>query len=567
MSEKFETENFEQLLEESLAGMKSFEGTVVKGKVVVIENGVAVIDVGLKSEGRVSLREFEASGEKELAPGDLVEVYVERFENREGEAVLSREKARREAAWEGLELSYKGNERVAGVITNRVKGGFTVDLSGAVAFLPGSQVDVRPIKDPTPLMGVEQPFMILKMDRLRGNIVVSRRAVMEESRSESRSELFETLGEGKVVEGIVKNITDYGAFIDLGGIDGLLHVTDISWQRINHPSDLLEVGQSVNVMVIKHHPDTHRISLGLKQLQENPWQDIGSRYPVNEIVKGKVTNVTDYGVFVELEPGIEGLIHVSELSWTKKNIHPNKIVSAGDEVDVRVLDVDAEKRRISLSLRQVESNPWDTLGERYKVGDIIEGEIKNIAEFGLFVGLEDDIDGMVHISDLSWEEEGDDAIKKYAKGDTVRAKLLEISPDKERIALGIKQLDADPFTKGLEGVESGSIITCIVSVVEENGIQVKTENDVFGYIRKSDLSRDRGEQKPERFAVGERVDAKVISFDKKSRKIILSIKARELQEERKAMEEYGSSDSGASLGDILGGAFDMEKMKESARKK
>lgn len=556
-------ENFEDLLEESLKDVDSFEGKVVDGTIVNMDADNVTIDVGLKSEGVVPVKEFGAKAAN-LNKGDTIQIYVDRLENRQGEIVLSYEKARREAAWEELAVAHEKNEKVLGVITNRVKGGFTVDLSGVIAFLPGSQVDIRPIKDMSPLMDIEQPFMILKMDRARGNIVVSRRAVLEESRAEARGELIKNLQEGQQLQGIVKNITDYGAFIDLGGVDGLLHVTDISWQRINHPSEKIHLGETIDVQVIKFNPETQRISLGMKQLEKDPWAGIEEAFKVEDVVKGVVTNVTDYGVFIELKPGIEGLIHVSELDWTKKNQHPNKIVSPSEEVSVKVLDLDTEKRRISLSLRQTTQNPWAAFAAAHKSGDVIEGEIQNIADFGLFVSLNSDIEGMIHMNDLSWSESPDAALKAYKKGETVKAKILEIDVEKERVALGVKQLTDDPFEKQMGSMKNGDVVTCVVAQVTANGIEVTVgDQEIVGFIRKSDLGRDRSEQRPERFAVGERVDAMITNLDHNSRRFNLSIKAHEIAEEKQAMKEFGSSDSGASLGDILGAAIDLEKMKET----
>ncbi len=558
------TEDFAALLEESLNEHRQLERTVVKGTVIAIENDTALIDVGLKSEGRVSLKEFAPPGQPaDISVGDQVEVFVERFEDSNGEAVLSREKARREEAWEILEKAFENTERVTGSIFGRVKGGFTVDLSGAVAFLPGSQVDIRPVRDVTPLMGTPQPFMILKMDRGRGNIVVSRRAVLEETRAAERSELVANLQEGQVLQGVVKNITDYGAFVDLGGVDGLLHVTDISWRRINHPSEALQVGQTVQVQVIRFNPETQRISLGMKQLEADPWDAVEAKYPVGSKFTGRVTNITDYGAFVELEAGIEGLVHVSEMSWTKKNVHPGKIVSTSQEVEVVVLDVDPNKRRISLGLKQTMENPWDQFAEKFKAGEEVEGEIRNITEFGLFVGLPGDIDGMVHLSDISWDQSGEEALQAYNKGDTLKVKVLDVDVEKERISLGIKQLTEDPFAAAVGGVKKGAIITATVSEVNDGGIEVTTSGGLTTFIRRSDLSRDRSEQRPDRFAVGEKVDAKVTNFDAGSRRISLSIKAKEIDEEKEAMQQYGSSDSGASLGDILGAAL-REKEQQSA---
>src|SRR5215470_9675711 len=564
---EYRKDSFASLLEESIGAGNGLEGSVLKGTVVAIENDFALIDVGLKSEGRVALKEFAAPGQKpELKVGDVVEVYLERMEDKNGEAVLSRDKARREEAWTQLEKQFKDNQRVTGVIFGRVKGGFTVDLNGAVAFLPGSQVDIRPVRDVGPLMGTPQPFQILKMDRARGNIVVSRRAVLEESRAEARNELVANLKEGQVLQGVVKNITDYGAFVDLGGVDGLLHVTDIAWRRINHPSEALSIGQTVKVQVIRFNPETQRISLGMKQLEADPWEGVELKYPAGAKYKGRVTNITDYGAFVELEPGVEGLVHVSEMSWTKKNVHPGKIVSTSQEVEVMVLDVDPVKRRISLGLKQCLDNPWASFLEKHPVGSVLEGEIKNITEFGLFVGLPGDIDGMVHLSDIDWQKPGEQAIADYKKGDVVRVKLLDVDVEKERISLGIKQLADDPFAAASTALKKGEVVTCTVSAVQDGGIEVTLGDGMTAFIRKSDLSRDRSEQRPDRFAVGEKVDAKITAIDPTSRKISLSIKAREVEEEKQAMSEYGSSDSGASLGDILGAAISRAQ-KDRARKK
>ena len=549
-------DSFAALLDESLGVASSLEGTVVKGRVIALENDVALIDVGLKSEGRVSLKEFAAGGaEPDLHVGDTVEVYLERMEDKNGEAQLSREKARREEAWTQLDKSFQANERVTGLIFGRVKGGFTVDLNGAVAFLPGSQVDIRPVRDITPLLGSPQPFQILKMDRSRGNIVVSRRAVLEESRAEQRSELVASLKEGQILNGVVKNITDYGAFVDLGGVDGLLHVTDIAWRRINHPSEALNIGQTVKVQVIRFNPETQRISLGMKQLEADPWEGVDLKYPAGAKFRGRVTNITDYGAFVELEPGVEGLVHVSEMSWTKKNVHPGKIVSTSQEVEVMVLDVDPQKRRISLGLKQTLANPWEAFVEEHPVGQELEGEVRNITEFGLFVGLPGDIDGMVHLSDIDWNRPGEEAINNYHKGEVVRVKVLDVDIEKERISLGIKQLAADPFEAGMSKLKKGEVVTGTIAAVTDGGVEVTIGDGVPGFIRKTELSRDRSEQRPDRFAVGERIDAKVTTIDRATRKVSLSIKAREMDEEKRAMAEFGSAESGASLGDILGAAI------------
>jgi small subunit ribosomal protein S1 len=550
------TENFADLLAESFGEGTNVEGSVVRGFVIGIEGDAVIIDVGLKSEGRVPLKELAAPGQQaDVSIGDEIEVYVERMEDLNGQAVLSRDKARREEAWGVLEASFEKQERVTGVIFGKVKGGFTVDLSGATAFLPGSQVDIRPVRDLGPLMGTPQPFQILKIDRRRGNIVVSRRAVLEESRAEARSELVSNLQEGQVLQGVVKNITDYGAFVDLGGVDGLLHVTDIAWQRISHPSEALQIGETVEVQVIRFNAETQRISLGMKQLLSDPWENVEGKFPIEAKMEGRVTNITDYGAFVELEAGVEGLVHVSEMSWTKKNVHPGKIVSTSQQVEVMVLDVDLSKRRISLGLKQCTNNPWEDLSTTYPVGTEIDGEIRNITEFGLFVGLNDDIDGLVHLSDISWENAGEEALDGFTKGDTVKAKVLDIDVNKERISLGIKQLTDNPFAGQADAYRKGEVVTCTVSAVTDNGIDVTVGENMTGFIRRTDLSRDRAEQRADRFAVGEKVDAIVTSVDKKTRKLSLSIKARESAEEKKAMAEFGSSDSGASLGDILGAAL------------
>jgi small subunit ribosomal protein S1 len=558
-------ESFAALLEESLGTREGFEGQVLRGTIVGIENDTAVIDVGLKSEGRVPLKEFGSSGpEAGLAVGELVDVFVERYEDKDGSVILSREKARREEAWSHLESAFQKGERVTGTIFGRVKGGFIVDLSGAIAFLPGSQVDIRPVRDISPLMNTPQPFQILKMDRSRNNIVVSRRAVLEETRAEARSELIANLKEGQILEGMVKNITDYGAFIDLGGVDGLLHVTDISWRRINHPSEALQIGQTVRVLVIRFNAETQRISLGMKQLLEDPWSGVAQKYPTAARFTGRVTNITDYGAFVELEPGVEGLVHVSEMSWTKKNVHPGKIVSTSQEVEVAVLDVDPEKRRISLGLKQCLANPWADFQEKNPVGAEVEGEVKNITEFGLFVGFPGDIDGMVHLSDLSWAKPGEEALADYEKGDRVRAKVLDVDVEKERISLGIKQLTEDPFEAGVSKLHKGQVVTCTVTAIQENGIEVSLAAGVTGFIRKNELSRERSEQRPDRFAAGEKVDAKITQIDRGGRKAVLSIKAREVEEEKRAVAEYGSTDSGASLGEILGAA--IKEKREAAER-
>ena len=551
-------DDFASMLDDMFGASESFEGRVVIGTVTGIENDLAVIDVGLKSEGRVPLREFAAPGQKaDLKVGDEVEVYVDRVENANGEAMLSRDRARREAAWDKLETEFAKTARVEGVIFGRVKGGFTVDLSGAVAFLPGSQVDIRPVRDVTPLMDIPQPFQILKMDRKRGNIVVSRRAVLEETRAEQRSGLIQSLAEGQVIDGVVKNITDYGAFVDLGGIDGLLHVTDLSYKRVGHPSEVLNIGDTVKVQIIRINRDTQRISLGMKQLESDPWDGAGAKYPVGAKLSGRVTNITEYGAFVELEPGIEGLVHVSEMSWTKKNVHPGKIVSTSQEVDVIVLEVDQDKRRISLGLKQAQANPWEKFAEDHPVGSTVEGEVKNATEFGLFIGLDGDVDGMVHMSDIAWGISGEDALNLHRKGETVQAVVLAIEPDKERISLGMKQLERGGPVAAQAGdrLNKNAIVTVTVLEVRDAGLEVQQGDDgATGFIKRTDLGRDRDEQRPERFQVGQKFDAMVTGFDR-SKKPTFSIKAMQIAEEKQAVAQYGSSDSGASLGDILGEAL------------
>ncbi|MBQ9270640.1 MAG: 30S ribosomal protein S1 [Alphaproteobacteria bacterium] len=545
------TENFEDLLNEQF-GENGILGTVVKGTIVKISDDYVTVDVGLKSEGNIPVREFGTN--PELKVGDVVEVLVDRYEDKDGNIVLSREKARREEVWVDLEKSMNAGERVNGIIFGRVKGGFTVDLNGAIAFLPGSQIDIRPIRDITPLMGISQPFQILKMDKVRGNIVVSRRVVLEETRAEARAELIDGIKEGAILDGVVKNITDYGAFIDLGGVDGLLHVTDISWKRINHPAEVLTVGQNVKVQVIRFNEDTQRISLGMKQLENDPWQAVADKYKVDEIYKGKVTNITDYGAFVELEDGIEGLVHVSEMSWTRKNVHPGKIVSTSEEVEVKVLEVDADKRRISLGIKQCQPNPWAAYVDEHPVGSVISGKIKNITEFGLFIGLTDEIDGMIHLSDISWEKSGEEAVKDYTKGQEIEAKIIDVDVDKERISLGIKQLSEDSVNQALANIKKGDVVKAVVKSVDDKGIAVEVEG-LNATIKKADLSKDKALQNPANFNEGDVVEAKVTSVDKKNVKIGLSIKALEIDEEKKVLEEYSNTTGGSSLGEALGEAL------------
>lgn len=556
MAKEEHIENFAELLEQSFAKGKLSQGSVITGRVVRLENEFAIVDVGLKSEGRISRREFTMDGSADPRIGDEIDVYVERMEDKNGEIVLSRERALREALWIELEKSHQKNEQVIGQITQRVKGGFTVSVKGIVAFLPGSQLDIRPIRDIDHLMYIDQPFIIVKMDRPRGNIVVSRRAILEQSANHGqRAELLETLEEGHKVTGIVKNITDYGAFIDLGGIDGLLHVTDLSWRRVDHPSDILTIGSKIEAVVTRYNKETGRVSLGLKQLQNDPWHGVAENFKVGEKVKGKVTNIADFGAFVEIASGLEGLIYYTELTWTKKNVHPSKILNVGDEVETLILDIDTEKRRISLGLKQCSDNPWEIFAKDHPIGTEIEGTVRSITEFGLFVGVGDTIDGMVHKDDISWEKTGDEAIAEFKKGDSVKAVIREVDVERGRVSLSMKHLEKDPFESTAREVKKGAVVSCTVTALQEGGIDVVTSTGAQGFIRKADLSRDRGEQRVDRFAEGEKIDAIVLNVDKNSRKVILSIKARELEEEKKAIAEYGGTGSGASLGDILGAAM------------
>lgn len=538
------------------------EGSVVKGQVVGMNKDFIIVDVGLKNECRIPIAEFRIAKESDMPQvGDIVDVYVEKVEGRRG-TVLSREKAIREESWKRLVRLFEANENVIGTIFGRVKGGFTVDLSGVVAFLPGSQVDVRPIKDPTSIMNIEQPFQILKMDKKLGNIVVSRRAILEESRSEAKEEMLSSIKEGMVLKGIVKNITDYGAFVDLGSVDGLLHVTDISWSRINHPSEVLSFGQEVEVMVIKYNEDTKRISLGMKQLDENPWKNIKEEFPVGKKMTGKVTNIADYGAFIELRDGIEGLVHSSEITWGKTNQNPKKLLTIGEDVEFVILDVNTEKNRISLSIKRCQENPLVDFAAKHPVGSIFKTVIRNITDFAIFVEIGANIDGMIHESDISWEGNGSELLKSYKKGDEVECKVLSIDVEKEKVALGIKQLTEDPYEGMFADLKKNMVVTCVVTEVKDEGVEVKVDDKAPGFIKKSDLSSDKSEQKSERFAVGDKVDAKIINLDKSTRKVMLSIKAHENDQREKAIKEYGSTDSGASLGDILGAALNEGNKEE-----
>ena len=555
------TKEFAKLLEESFEINQLNEGKIVKGTIISIESDLVIVDVGLKTEGRISLSEFSShDGSHNLEIGGQVDVYLERIENALGDAVLSRDKAKREENWVKLEEDQKNNEIVEGVINGKVRGGFTVDIDGTQAFLPGSQVDVRPVKDIRPFMNKPQSFHILKMDKKRGNIVVSRKSVLSDNNSVDKSEFLNNLNEGQEIEGIVKNITDYGAFVDLGGVDGLLHVTDISWKRINKPSEAINIGDKVKVKIIKISKEDMKISLGMKQLQEDPWVDSESKYIVGNKYKGKVTNMADYGAFVEVDGGLEGLVHVSEMSWVSKVQKPENYVSIGDEVDVMVLEIDTDKKRLSLGIKQCVDNPWENFAQKNPIGTVLKGSIQNITDFGIFVQVDEGLDGLVHLSDIDWKVPGDIAIKDYSVGQEIEAQILDFEIDKERISLGIKQLIDDPI--GEIDLKKGSVVTCTVINTGKGGIDVEIGDGFPAFIKRNDLSMDKTEQDPSRFEVGQKVDAKIMSFDKKSRRVNLSIKSLQISDEKEAIKQYGSKDSGASLGDILGEAFDKSSEKQ-----
>lgn len=558
-------EEFAALLESYFSTRSLREGRIATGRIVKIENDYALIDVGLKSEGRVSLRELARLREEgEFEAGEEVEVFVDRVENALGEAVLSCEKARREKTWEEIQEKFAAQEKVEGEIVGPVKGGYHVDIGGLRAFLPGSQIDIRPVRSITPLLGQRQLFRILNMDRRDSNIVVSRRSVLEEDREQTRGKMLETLHEGQVMEGVVKNITNYGAFVDLGGVDGLLHVTHMSWRRVQNPHDVLAVGDTLKVKILRINPETHRINLSIKDLEADPWEKVVETYPEQSKWKGRVTNITDYGAFVELEPGIEGLVHVSEMSWLRKALRPAKLVSVSQEVEVMVLGIDTERRRISLGMKQCTDNPWEALAQSHPPGTQISGEVTAVTEFGVFINMLEGIDGMVHMSDLSWESNGEEALKKYQKGDKVEAQILEINVEKERAALGIKQISR-AAVEDLKGFKQGEVITCTVAEVKANGIDVHagSPEGPMVFIRRGDLARDRADQRPDRFAAGEKVDARITSLNIETGRIVLSIKARELAEEREAVKQYGSAESGASLGDILSPALKQARPDEA----
>lgn len=547
---------------EMLKSVETFdikEDSVVKGQVISIGKDVIIVDVGIKNEGRVPIEEFLV-GQNNVLPqvGDIVDVYVEKLESRNGRTILSREKAIRQDAWSAIEKMFENKELVEGAMLGRVKGGFTVDIFGVIAFLPGSQLDVRPIKDVSHMIGVKQPFLVLKMDKKLGNIVVSRRAILEESRLEARDAMLSQIREGEVYEGIVKNITDYGAFVDLGNIDGLLHVTDISWSRINHPSEVLSIGQKVSVMVIKFSEDSKRISLGIKQLDDSLWQDIAKEFPVGQVFHGKISNISDYGAFIELKNGVEGLVHSSEISWLRSHQNSKKFLSIGQEVEFKILDIDVKKHRVSLSIKQCQENPLILFASNNPVGSVIKAPIRNVTDFGIFVAIADQFDGMIHESDISYDGNGVELLQFYKKGDDVECKILSIDLERERVSLGIKQLQERAQDDAIELVK-GMNVTCIVSEVSEKGLSVTINDGTRGFIKKGDLSSDKSSQRVDRFAFGDKIDAKVIFVDQEAKVVNLSIKAMEIEDRENAIKEYGSTDSGARLGDVLGVALGEDK--------
>jgi small subunit ribosomal protein S1 len=548
------TQSFAEMFEESLANQELRRGAVVTGTVVAIQPDSVIVNAGLKSEGVIPIEEFKnTSGELEVQVGDEVEVSLEAIEDGFGETRLSREKAKRDQVWRRLEKAFENEDIVKGVISGKVKGGFTVDIEEIRAFLPGSLVDVRPVRDPVYLEGKELEFKVIKLDQRRNNVVVSRRAVVETEFSAEREALLESLQEGMTVKGIVKNLTDYGVFVDLGGIDGLLHITDMAWKRVKHPSEIVNVGDEIDVKVLKFDRERNRVSLGMKQLGQDPWADLARRYPANSRLFGKVTNIADYGCFVEIEEGVEGLVHVSEMDWTNKNVNPSKVVHVGQEVEVMVLDIDEERRRISLGIKQCFPNPWDEFGATRNKGDHVKGTIKSITDFGIFIGLEGDIDGLVHLSDISWHEPGEEAVRKYSKGDEIEAVVLSVDPERERISLGIKQLEKDPFSNFVAEHSKGSVVTGTVKEVDAKAAIIDLGDGIDGTLRASELSRDRIEDARTVLSVGDEVEAKFMGVDRKSRAIMLSIKAKDSDDEAAMMQDYGSGSTEATtnLGDVL----------------
>ncbi|ABV87393.1 MULTISPECIES: 30S ribosomal protein S1 [Shewanella] len=549
------TESFADLFEQSLNELEFRPGSIVRGVVVAIENGMVLVDAGLKSESPIPAEQFKnAQGALEVAVGDEVDVALDSVEDGFGETQLSREKAKRHEAWIVLEKAYEDAETVIGIINGKVKGGFTVELNGIRAFLPGSLVDVRPVRDTAHLENKELEFKVIKLDQKRNNVVVSRRAVIESESSAERDALLENLQEGQSVKGIVKNLTDYGAFVDLGGVDGLLHITDMAWKRVKHPSEIVNVGDEINVKVLKYDRERTRVSLGLKQLGEDPWLEISKRYPENTRLTGRVTNLTDYGCFVEIEEGVEGLVHVSEMDWTNKNIHPSKVVNLGDEVEVLVLDIDEERRRISLGLKQCKTNPWDDFAERFNKGDKVSGKIKSITDFGIFIGLDGGIDGLVHLSDISWNGTGEDAVAEYKKGDEIHAVVLSVDPERERISLGVKQTEDDPFNAYLADKKKGVVVNGVVTAVDAKGVTIELAETVEGYLRVSDISRERIEDASTVYSVGDKVESKFMGVDRKNRTISLSIRAKDEAEEKEAMASLNSQED-AVMSSAMAEAF------------
>ena len=537
------TENFAQLFEESLQELETRPGSIVKGTVVSIDKDIVLVDAGLKSESAIPADQFKnAEGELEIAIGDEVDVALDAVEDGFGETILSREKAKRHEAWVELEKAYEDKATIKGVINGKVKGGFTVEVNSVRAFLPGSLVDVRPVRDTTHLEGKELEFKVIKLDAKRNNVVVSRRAVIEAESSAERETLLANLEEGHEIKGIVKNLTDYGAFVDLGGVDGLLHITDMAWKRVKHPSEIVNVGDEINVKVLKFDKEKQRVSLGMKQMGNDPWQEIASRYPEGTKINGQVTNLTDYGCFVEIEDGVEGLVHVSEMDWTNKNIHPSKVVNLGDTVDVMVLEIDEERRRISLGLKQCIANPWETFAESHEKGDKVSGKIKSITDFGIFIGLDGGIDGLVHLSDISWNKSGEDAVRDYKKGDEISAVVLQVDPERERISLGVKQIEEDPFNKYLTDNKKGAIVTGTVTAVDAKGVTVNLAEEVDGYIRVADLAVERVEDATEVASVGDSIEAKFMGVDRKNRTVNLSVKAKDQADEKEAIDKVNQQE-------------------------
>ena len=554
------TENFADLFEESLQQLETRPGAIVKGTVVSIDKDIVLVDAGLKSESAIPVEQFKAlDGTLEIAVGDAVDVALDAVEDGFGETILSREKAKRHEAWVELEKAYEEKETIKGIINGKVKGGFTVEVNTVRAFLPGSLVDVRPVRETNHLEGKELEFKVIKLDAKRNNVVVSRRAVIEAESSAERDQLLANLEEGDEVKGIVKNLTDYGAFVDLGGVDGLLHITDMAWKRVKHPSEIVNVGDEINVKVLKFDKDKSRVSLGMKQMGSDPWQEIADRYPENSRLSGAVTNLTDYGCFVEIEDGVEGLVHVSEMDWTNKNIHPSKVVNLGDVVNVMVLEIDEERRRISLGLKQCIDNPWETFAKTHEKGDKVSGKIKSITDFGIFIGLDGGIDGLVHLSDISWQKQGEEAVRDYKKGDEISAVVLQVDPERERISLGVKQIDEDPFNKYLTDMKKGAIVNGTVIEADAKGVTVNLAEEVDGYIRIGDLARERVEDASDVVKVGDTIEAKYTGVDRKNRIINLSVKAKDQADEKEALDKVNNQTEDAGFANAMAEAFKAAK--------